>query len=203
MLRLIQAALLPKDIILKGLQIARDCSICQSQQRHLHAPTIKSQRPTIFNVVVQHDLFFMRDSTFMLLIDEAIRWKTGDQIENKLGPTLARALRRLWIRLWGAMRHLLSDQEGGLLNDEATRMFDRLSIVRLLVGRDGSSTKGLVERRIALTKIGMLKLQKELQSAGINITAGEICQEACMSQNLLLEYNGGTPQMALTGVEQR
>eukprot|EP00959_Pyramimonas_sp_CCMP1952_P157981 3303464-Pyramimonas_sp.AAC.1 len=139
----------------------------------------------------------------MLLIDETIRWKTGDQIENKLGPTLARTLYRLWIRFWGPMRHLLSDQEGGLLHDEATRMFDRLSIARPLVGRDGSSTKGLFERRNALTKIGMLKLKKELQSAGINITAGEICQDVCMLQNLLLEYNGGTPQMALTGVEQR
>ena len=176
MLRLLQAALLPKDIVLKGVQIARDCPICQSQQRHLHAPTIKSQLAIIFNEVVQHDLFFMWELIFMLLIDEAIRWKAGDQVENKLGPTLVRALYRLWIRFWGPMRNLLSDQEGGLLSDEATRMFDRLSITRLLVGRDGSSTKGLGERHIALTKIGMLKLKKELQSAGIDITAGEICQ---------------------------
>eukprot|EP00959_Pyramimonas_sp_CCMP1952_P156023 3263392-Pyramimonas_sp.AAC.1 len=59
MLRLLQADLLPKDIILTGVQIAGDCPICQSQQRHLHAPTIKSQLLTIFNEVVQHDLFFM------------------------------------------------------------------------------------------------------------------------------------------------
>eukprot|EP00959_Pyramimonas_sp_CCMP1952_P165960 3468873-Pyramimonas_sp.AAC.1 len=49
----------------------------------------------------------------------------------------------------------------------------------------------------------MLELKKELQSAGIDIAAGESCQEVCMSQNLLLECNGGTPQMALTGMEQR
>eukprot|EP00959_Pyramimonas_sp_CCMP1952_P275680 5762784-Pyramimonas_sp.AAC.1 len=55
MLRLLQAALIPKDIILKGVHIARDCSMCQSQQRHLHAPTTKSQLSTIFNEVVQHD----------------------------------------------------------------------------------------------------------------------------------------------------
>ena len=158
MLRLLQAALLPKDIVLKGVQIARDCPICQSQQRHLHAPTIKSHLATTFNEIVQHDLFFMWDKVFMLLIDEAIRYKMGDHLENKLGPTLVRALYRIWIRFWGPPQHILSDQEGGLLSAEATRMFDRLSITRLLVGKDGTSTKGLVERHIALTKIAMLKL---------------------------------------------
>ena len=64
MLRLLQAALLPKDIVLKGAQIARDCPICQSQQEHLHAPTIKSQLATTFNEIVQHDLFFMWELVF-------------------------------------------------------------------------------------------------------------------------------------------
>ena len=141
MLRLLQAALLPKDIVLKGVQIARDCPICQSQQRHLHAPTIKSHLATTFNEIVQHDLFFMWDNVFMLLIDEAIRYKMGDHLENKLGPTLVRALYRIWIRFWGPPQHILSDQEGGLLSAEATRMFDRLSITRLLVGQDGTTTK--------------------------------------------------------------
>ena len=66
--------------------------------------------------MVQHDLFFLWDKVFILLIDEAIRWKAGDHIANKQGPTLIRALMYLWIRLWGPMQYLMSDQES--LNKE-------------------------------------------------------------------------------------
>ena len=118
---------------------------------------------------------------FKLLIEEAIRWQAGENIENKLGPTLARALYRLRVQFWGPMRHLLPGQEGGLLSDGAARIFDDcLSVARLLVGRGGSTTKGLVERCVGLAKIGMVKLKKELQSAGIGIAPGEMRQEVCM-----------------------
>ena len=49
----------------------------------------------------------------------------------------------------------------------------------------------------------MLRLYEAFKKAGLNIDYDEICFEACMSQNLLLEYAGGTPQQALTGQEQR
>ena len=85
------------------------------------------------------------DQTFMLLIDGCIRYKMGDHLPDKRGPTIVRALYKLWIRVWGPPQNLLSDQEGGLLSNECTRMFDKLNINRLLVGTGGSTTKGLVE----------------------------------------------------------
>ena len=69
--------------------------------------------------------------------------------------------------------------------------------------KGGVSTKGLVERRIALTKYAMLKLEASLRKEGITLSHSEICMEVCVAQNMLLEYNGGTPQMALTSQTQR
>ena len=82
-------------------------------------------------------------------------------------------------------------------------MYDRLGVQRILVGKGGATTKGLVERHIGLTKFSMLKLDKALKAEGLNITRSELCQEACMAQNLLLEYDGGSPQVALTGLHHR
>ena len=82
-------------------------------------------------------------------------------------------------------------------------MCDRLSINRLLVGKGGATTKGLIERHIALTKYAMLKLAGALREEGIDISYSDLCSEICMSQNLLLECEGGTPQMAFTGQSQR
>ena len=129
----------------------------------MHNPQVKAHYATQFNEIVQHDLFFLFDQTFMLLIDECIKYKSGDHLTDKRGPTIARALYNLWIRVWGPPQNLLSDQEGGLLSNECTRMFDNLNINRLLVGTGGSTTKGLVERHIALTKTAMLKLHKTVQ----------------------------------------
>ena len=125
----------------------------------MHKPQVKAHYATQFNEIVQHDLFFLFGQTFMLLIDECIKYKMGDHIIDKRGPTKVRALYKLWIRVWGPPQNLLSDQEGGLLSNECTRMFVKLNINRLLVGTGGSTTKGLVERHIALTKTAMLKLQ--------------------------------------------
>lgn len=106
---------------------------------------------------------------------------------------------KLCIRVWGPPLNLLSDQEGGLLSNECTRMFDKLNINRLLVGTGGSTTKGLVERHIAITNTAMLKLQKQRKDEGLEVSLSDICYEACMAQKQMLEYAGGTPQLAPTG----
>ena len=122
--------------------------------------TIKSQLSTHFNEVVMQDLFFLWDETFTLMIDECIKWKTGDHIPNKLPVTLLKSMIYLWFRLWGPMESLMSDQEGALMSQEANVFFDNFQIKRLVVGTDGSTTKGLVERHIQITKLSMLRLAK-------------------------------------------
>ena len=135
----------------------------------------------------------------MLIIDEAIRWTYGAHLKSKEGVELVRAMLDIWIRLWGPMQYLLSDQEGGLLTNESTPFFSRMCINRLLVGKDGATTKGLVERHIALTKLAMLKLYSAMNKDCMKVDLHMLSQEVCMSQNLLLDYNGGTPQQAFTG----
>ena len=100
MLRLLQTMCLPRDIIILGIEVAKNCQHCRKFHPRMPRPRIKSHLSTTFNEVVQHDLFFLWDQTFMLLVDEALRWKTGNLLENKEGPTLVKALVLLWIRLW-------------------------------------------------------------------------------------------------------
>ena len=85
------------------------------------------------------------------------------------------------------------------MGDDATRDFSRLNITRLPVGKGGHQTKGLVERHIALTKLGMLRLHSMCKQHNIDVRYNGLVWEICMGQNLMLEYNGGTPQQALFG----
>ena len=85
------------------------------------------------------------------------------------------------------------------MTDTATKDFSRLNITRLPIGKGGHQTKGLVERHIALTKLGMLHLHSAAQKENLDIGYNGLCWEICMCQNLMLEYHGGTPQQALFG----
>ena len=199
MRKLLQAALLPSDIVLKGIEVARECTHCLRYALKIPKAQVKGHLATIFNEIVQHDLFFLWDKTFMLLIDEAIRWKTGSEIADKTSPTLLKAIIFLWIRLFGPMRNLLTDQEGGLVSIEADAFFERYSVTRILVGQGAYGAKGLIERHVGLTKHSMLIIKEEVKKDGLQIEDNDICQEACMAQNLSLDYGGATPQQALTG----
>ena len=130
MLRMLQAMLLPKDVLSLGVQVANECPQCREWKPRIHKSAIKSSLSTQFNEVVETDLFFLWDKTFMLLIDECIRWKTGDEIPSKQPHDLLRALVYLWIRIWGPMQTLMSDQEGGFVSNEATAFFD-LSLIHI------------------------------------------------------------------------
>ncbi|CAK0795790.1 unnamed protein product, partial [Prorocentrum cordatum] len=199
MMKLLQAMLLPQAIVLQGMEICKACEVCQQWAKRHIRPQIKSFLATVFNEMVQHDLFFLWDETFMILIDEATKWKTGDHLINKTGPVLVKALNYLWIRIWGAMQNLLTDQEGGLMGHEATKLCDRLEINRLAIGKGGATTKGLVERHLALLKLSMLKLKQSSQAEGLDLSYSDICYECCAGHNCTLNYGGSTPQLALTG----
>ena len=85
------------------------------------------------------------------------------------------------------------------MSDAATSDFSRLNITRLPIGKGGSNTKGLVERHIALTKLGMLRLHSMCVKENIDVGYNGLIWEMCMAQNLMLEYRGGIPQQALFG----
>ena len=203
MMRLLETSMLPKHIVKEGVEAAANCKVCTPLKARMHKPLLKTSLSTHFNEYVQQDLFFLFDEPFMLLIDECIRWKTGGHLKSKQTPDLIHSMLLLWIRVWGPMEHLVTDQEGGLVSHEATSFFERMQIKRILIGTEGSTTKGIVERHIALTKVALLKLNKECRIQGLDLSLSDQCYECCVAQNLLFSYGTATPQTALTGQTHR
>eukprot|EP00959_Pyramimonas_sp_CCMP1952_P130264 2723825-Pyramimonas_sp.AAC.1 len=161
--------------------------MCQSQQRHLHAPAIKSHLATTSNGIVQHGIFFMWELACIVLIDEAIRLKAGDCIGKSWGPLVFELFIVCGFDSRGHRDTCFLINRAGFSWPNVMALF----------------SEDLTERHIALAKMAMPRLDMELKPAGIDVAPSEICQEACMSRNLLLEHNGGTPQTALIGVEPR
>ena len=129
--------------------------------------------------------------------------KIGCHLPNKQASSLLQALMSQWIRVWGPMHTLCSDQEGGLSSSEATVFCERLGITRTFVGTSAYHSKGLVERHIALTKHSMMILKSTSTKEGLHLSYDDLIHEVTMSQNMLLEKGGVTPQTAVTGINPR
>ena len=141
-----------------------------------------------FNDLVQMDVFQFQDHLFMLVIDEATRYKVatscpGRYLKDHFGP----------------MKVFVTDQEFALMTIEAGEEFQRVGIERRPAGtttkKQGQmhTTTGLVERHIDLVKMSMLKIQAESGRYGIGVEMEELAAEAAMSQNLTMSVGGYTP----------
>ena len=141
---------------------------------------------------------------FLLLIDEATRYKVIALAADRSCKTLLQLLLHTWIRYFGPMRVLVSDQEGALMSLEAAAEFDRLSICRRPKGAGERHTgTGLVERHIALSKAAYLKTKAELERQALEHTPANTGAEVGMAQNVLLSFGGYTPSMAVLGTNPR
>ena len=155
---LLLADCLPRDIVQQGVDIASRCPCRRDFASLMLRPNDKSHLPTQFNETVQRDLFVLWNECFSRLIDECVRCGAGGHIANKTRPVSLQSIFRLWIQMWGLPTNILSDQEGGLVSASADTVSDRFRINRKLVGKDGTTANGLVERHIQLVKLSMLKL---------------------------------------------
>lgn len=102
---------MPRDIVIQGVDVARSCACNKVHGPRLPRAQIKSNLATPFNEMVQHDLFFLRDETFSLCIDERIRWETVGYLPEKTMKTMMRLLMVSWLRTWGPVHNLLSTEK--------------------------------------------------------------------------------------------
>ena len=172
--------------------------------RPKHRPTVGAELAGWFNENVYIDLFFLWQKNWLIIIDEATRYKIVGQLESKRGNTTLTAILKHWLRYFGPMRVLTTDQEGGIKTDDAAQVCDKYSIIRRLKGSYGHTATGLAERHIELTTSIMLKGKADVEKDGLTeITDEDLAFEAGMAQNIMLEYGGFTPCQCVLGHNPR
>ena len=196
---------MPAEVLKLVPETIASCGICRKFSRLKSRPKVRMDHPTSFNEEVQVDYFRLWDHWFMMIIDVATRYKTIVQVSGRDLPTSLRALLQNWLRFFGPMKTLVSDQETCLMSHEAAAEFERLNIDRSPAGttRGGAqgqdTTTGIVEKHTDLAKITMMKLRAEAERQGMDIDYGDIAAEASFAQNATLNIGGYTPHMMVTG----
>ena len=158
-----------------------------------------------FGEEVQADYFQLWEQWFIIFIDVATRYKVVTKVSGRDLPTALHVLLHNWLRYFGPMRKLVSDQESCLMSHGAAAELERLNISREPAGttrgkaQGQHTTTGLVEKHTDLVKLHMLKIRAEAERAGLEIDTGNIAAEAGFAQNASVNLGGYTPHMLVTG----
>ena len=186
------------------------CMICRKYSRAGRRPQHKGVNLSCnFNDLVQTDIFHFQDEIFLITVDEATRYKIATRCSGRFLKDILSALMNSWIRYFGPMRVLVTDQESSLMTVAAGEELQRLGIERrpagTTSGRQGQkhTTTGLVEKHIDLIKLTMVKIQAEASRWGIEVQGEELAAEASMAQNTTMSVGGYSPVTMLFGILPR
>lgn len=200
----------PAEVIKLASEVVSGCAICRKFVRASRRPQFKSSLAESFNENVQIDGFQFKGSQYLLMIDEATRYKVSAPLQGRELHHYLHVLQTYWLRYFGPMRNIIMDQETSLMTIDAGTDFDRIGINRVPAGttsgREGQkhTGTGLVEKHIDLTKTTMAKILAEAARYNITVEPEELAAEAAMSQNMTLNVGGGyTPSMCVFGVLPR
>jgi len=105
------------------------CAICRKYIRLPNKPQMRVRGANVFNQAVQMDLYYWESTWFMLLVDEATRFKKSGTIEGQEADQLLQAFLELWIYHFGPPERLVLDQQVSLMSHEAGAEFERLGIM--------------------------------------------------------------------------
>ena len=186
------------DVLALVQGVVNSCKECQTWKRKMTMPAIKAAISEHFNHRVQTDLFIF-DKTFIILIDECIRYCIVEPLLRKTSEEWMKLVLHCWIRYFGPMRFLVTDQEGALTSDMIGKCCEKFNIHREFGGSQGHTSAPLAERRIEIIRLSSQKVWATVQKTGLNATQEECVVEAAMSSNLMLTYGGFTPTTALLG----
>ena len=150
-----------------------------------------------FNQLVQHDLTFFDKKPIMHLICAFTRLSQGDWLDSKETHSLLNTFDRIWVRPYGPPEIVESDQESGLINDEAKVYFSRIGSELKLKGV-GAHVRMLEKHHDYLRQL-YLRVREQCAEEGINVTKELLLGICIVAKNSLFTVGNSTPMQAVFG----
>ena len=160
--------------------IIKTCDHCNAFKPVPRRPRYGADLAGHFGDVLVIDLFYLWGMQFILMIDEATRYKVVAVLQKRDAKSLAKVMLYSWFRYFGPPKTLKSDQEGGIAGKDFGKVCDQFSIHRALGGSDdtGQHTRtGLPERHIQMVKCAALKCEHQCRAQGLDIDKEDIVIE--------------------------
>ena len=177
--------------------IVDTCRVCRMWTRPGPKSMQATRLATGFNELVQWDILFIDDVMVSHCIDEATRWSAGDILSSKSAIKIIESLTKTWLRPYGPMKVLTTDQEAGLTGEEAAQWCDRWAIQ--IKTREPGSHAQMVERHHEMLRRLVHRVQVQLREERIKIPMDIIVAECFLIKNLMTSVGGSSPYQAVFG----
>ena len=171
--------------------IVDTCRPCRTWARTKPGSFSTVRHLTKFNEVAQHDLTFIEKSPIQHMICAFTRLSQACWLPNKTTKALLEGIDTIWIRPYGAMDILESDQESGLINDEAKVYFARLGVNLKLKGVNAHVK--MLERHHGWLRQQYLKCKSQCEEEGLNFTREQLLSVCLTAKNSLFTVGKSTP----------
>ena len=145
-----------------------------------------TELPDKFNDQVECDLLFVHKYIIFHMLDRCTRWHAARIIPDKVSETLMKAMEENWFTIHGPPRELITDNEGGIVLSDRTKLFLARRGVKLHPrGKDQHAR--YIERRGALLRDAIHRTEGQLEQEGLaGIPFESILSEAVFCGNALL-----------------
>ena len=201
MRKILAAAGVPKTVLDQISTVVHTCRICRRWERHSPKAATSVRLADHFNECCQLDLieFTEDDQKYYIIhiIDEATRFSTGDIVLRKTPEDIFTVIYFSWIRTFGKMETLITDQEGAMTSHEATAFLARHGISLKL--RPKNTKAWMVERHNEIVRQGMHRLYDSCVAASLAIPIRHRLCEVFFYKNALLQYGGFSPYNSVIG----
>ena len=197
MTRLLKSAGVPTFALNLIHSVCTGCKACRAWQRPGNRSIATTRISDHFGECVQFDLLFISDHIVAVLIDEATRWTVAEQIPDREAETLLRFITDRWIRIFGPITTLLSDQEGGLTGEQFSIWCERHGVAPRFKPKGAHAA--IVERHHQMLRDTVHKVTTQAQLEKLELPFPDALSESVFSKNSLMNIAGYSPFQSLFG----
>ena len=197
MQRLLERAGVSKEILELIPSIVDTCVACRKWASPLPDAQASIEIVDKFNAEVECDLLFIYKYIIMHFVDRCTRWHHAVVVPDKHAISLTNGI-DTWHRIHGSMQTLIVDGERGLTIAELAKEYCASHSITLRQ-RAPQQHARIIERRGALVRDAIHRLDAQLQIEGIIVPFDQRLSDIVFSGNALLSINDSTPYNAVYG----
>ena len=197
MQRLLTTAGVKKEVIDMIPSIVETCVACRAWTRALPDAQTSVELADSFNAQVECDLEFYKKQIIFNLVDRCTRWHHTKHVEGKTEGDCIGAVDS-WVSIFGPMKELVVDGETAITQGTAFKAYANRKGIEIKERAPGQHAR-IVERRGALLRDALHRMDSQLEIEGIQVPFGERLSECTYSGNALVSVNGATPYNAVLG----
>ena len=122
---------------------------------------------------------------------------TSTWLPSKTTPALLTGIDQIWIRPYGAPDIIESDQESGLVNDEAKVYFSSVGVELKLKGVNAHVR--MLEKHHDWLRLQYNRVKSQCLEEGLNFTKEQLLSVCLTAKNSLFTVGKSTPMQAVFG----